>query len=79
MYDEQVNVTKQTVETGEVALGKRQVQETQQVMDTVRREEARLEHEGQISIQGSELNESTQHPEHEKKQAEGAPWEKEDR
>jgi uncharacterized protein (TIGR02271 family) len=59
VYEEQVNVTKQTVETGEVALGKRQVQETQQVADTVRREEARIEHEGKISLQENDLNEST--------------------
>jgi uncharacterized protein (TIGR02271 family) len=75
--EEQVTVTKQTVETGEVALGKRQVQEIQQVADTVRREEACIEHEGHISIQGSDLDESTQQPEHEKQQAEGASWEKE--
>jgi len=49
---EQVNVEKQTVERGEVALGKRQVQETQQVSDTVRREEAHLEREGDVNVQG---------------------------
>jgi uncharacterized protein (TIGR02271 family) len=62
--EEQVNVSKQTVETGEVALGKRQVQETQQVSDTVRREEAHIEREGNVNVQGSDLNESTQQPEH---------------
>ena len=51
---EQVNVTKQTVATGEVAVGKRQVQETQQVSDTVRREEARLEREGHVNVQGND-------------------------
>jgi uncharacterized protein (TIGR02271 family) len=61
--EEQVTVSKQTVETGEVALGKRQVQETQQVADTVRREEARIEREGQVHIQGSDLDESLQQPE----------------
>jgi uncharacterized protein (TIGR02271 family) len=64
LSEEQVTVSKQTVEKGEVALGKRQVQETQQVSDTVRREEARIEHEGHISIQESDLDESTQQPEH---------------
>ena len=64
VYEEQVNVTKQTVETGEVALGKRRVQETQQVSDTVRREEARIEREGKVSLQESDLNELTQQPEH---------------
>ncbi len=51
---EQVNVSKQTVVTGEVAVGKRQVQETQQVSDTVRREEARIEREGHVNVQGND-------------------------
>ncbi len=50
--EEQVNVTKNTVVTGEVAIGKRAVQETQQVTDTVRHEEARIEQEGNVTIQG---------------------------
>jgi uncharacterized protein (TIGR02271 family) len=50
---EQANVTKQTVATGEVAVGKRQVQETKQVSDTVRREEARIEREGDVNVQGT--------------------------
>lgn len=52
---EQVNVTKQTVATGEVTVGKRQVQETKQVSDTVRREEARIEREGKANVQGSDV------------------------
>jgi uncharacterized protein (TIGR02271 family) len=52
---EQVNVTKQTVATGEVALGKRQVQETQQVSDTVRREEARIDRDGKVNVQGTDV------------------------
>ena len=51
--DEQVNVTKNTVVTGEVALGKRAVTETQQVKDTVRREEAHIEQEGEAPIHGT--------------------------
>jgi stress response protein YsnF len=50
---EQANVTKQTVATGEVAVGKRQVQETKQVSDTVRREEARTERESNVNVQGT--------------------------
>jgi stress response protein YsnF len=50
---EQANVTKQTVATGEVAVGKRQVQETKQVSDTVRWEEARTEREGDVNVQGT--------------------------
>lgn len=49
---EQVQTSKQTVETGEVAIGKRTVQETQQVSDTVRREEARVERQGDVNVTG---------------------------
>ncbi|GAC1394040.1 MAG: YsnF/AvaK domain-containing protein [Ktedonobacteraceae bacterium] len=52
--EEQVNVSKNTVVTGEVALGKRAVQETQQVTDTVKREEARIDQQGNPVIHGSE-------------------------
>jgi uncharacterized protein (TIGR02271 family) len=52
--DEQVNVTKNTVETGEVSIGKRQVQDTQRVSDTVRREEPRIEREGEARIRTDE-------------------------
>ena len=48
--EEQVNVTKNTVVTGEVAIGKREVTETQQVRDTVRHEEARVEHTGDARV-----------------------------
>ena len=49
--EEQVNVTKNTVGTGEVSVGKRNVQETQQVNDTVKREEARLDRQGNVNMQ----------------------------
>ena len=52
--EEQVNVTKNTVVTGEVAIGKRAVQETQQVTDTVRHEEARIDQQGNAIIHGAE-------------------------
>ena len=48
---EQVNVSKQTVETGEVSVGKRAVQETRRVTDTVRHEEARIERTGDATIE----------------------------
>ncbi len=54
VHEEQVQTSKQTVETGEVTLGKRQVEETQRVSDTVRREEARLERSGDVDIQRNE-------------------------
>ena len=51
---EQVQTRKQTVETGEVAIGKRAVQETQQVSDTVRHEEARIDRSGDANVSGDE-------------------------
>lgn len=50
--EEQVNVTKTPKVTGEVTVGKRAVQENQQVSDTVRREEARLDRSGDVPVQG---------------------------
>ena len=57
--EEQVDVTKQTVATGEVSLGKRQVTENQQFTDTVRREEARLDRTGDVNVQGDQLPPTT--------------------
>lgn len=48
--EEQVHVHKNTVVTGEVAIGKRAVEETQQVTDTVKREEVSIEQEGNAPI-----------------------------
>jgi uncharacterized protein (TIGR02271 family) len=53
--EEQVTVEKQPVVREEVSLGKRSVQDTQQVSDTVRREEAHVEHAGDVNIQGSDV------------------------
>ncbi len=50
---ERVNVSKDTVTTGEVAIGKRQVEETQTVSDSVRHEEARLTRTGNPAIHGT--------------------------
>ncbi len=52
LSEEQVNVSKSTVVTGEVEIGKRAVTENQRVSDTVRREEARLERTGDARIVG---------------------------
>ncbi len=57
--EERVNVSKDTVTTGEVSIGKRAVQENQQVTDTVRHEEARLDQSGNPTIQGDNLNTDT--------------------
>jgi uncharacterized protein (TIGR02271 family) len=53
--EEQVTVEKQPVVREEVALGKRQVQDTQRVSDTVRREEAHIEQSGDVNVQGSDV------------------------
>jgi uncharacterized protein (TIGR02271 family) len=52
--EEQVDVTKQTVETGKVTVGKRQVQETRQVSDTVRHEELQVDRQGDAIVQGDQ-------------------------
>jgi len=48
--EDQVNVTKQTVETGEIDVTKRNVQGEQRVTGTVRREEPRIEKSGDVDI-----------------------------
>ncbi|MFL6300227.1 MAG: YsnF/AvaK domain-containing protein [Terriglobales bacterium] len=48
--EERVRVEKQPVVTGEVRVGKRAVQDTQNVNETVRREEVRVEREGDVNV-----------------------------
>jgi uncharacterized protein (TIGR02271 family) len=50
--EEKVTVEKVPVMTEEVRVGKREVQENQQVTDTVRRERARIENDGNTRIAG---------------------------
>ena len=52
--EEQVTVDKDTVVTEEIEVGKRQVQDTQRVSETVRREEAVLDHEGDLDLDRDE-------------------------
>jgi uncharacterized protein (TIGR02271 family) len=52
LSEEKVNVEKVPVTTEEVRVGKREVTENRQVSDTVRREEARIENEGDARIKG---------------------------
>lgn len=52
--EEQVTTSKQTVESGEVAIGKRQFKDTQHVSDTVQREEAHVEGSGDVPIKGTD-------------------------
>ena len=51
---EQAEVEKRPVVTEEVEVSKRPVQETQRVTETVRREEPRLEREGDVELGGDE-------------------------
>jgi uncharacterized protein (TIGR02271 family) len=51
--EEQVHLEKQPVVTEEVSIGKRQVTEQQPVSGTVRREEARVETEGDVDVRGA--------------------------
>ena len=50
--EEQVSVEKRPVVTEEIEIGKRQVTETQRVSDTVRREEAVIDREGDVDVGG---------------------------
>lgn len=50
--EEEVIVEKHPVEREEVILGKQPVEETRRVSETVQREEAHVEHEGDIDFQG---------------------------
>src|SRR5436305_6975860 len=61
--EEQVTVEKQPYVREEVAMGKRPVQESRQVSDTVRREEARVERTGDANVQGSEVDDGSREPE----------------
>jgi uncharacterized protein (TIGR02271 family) len=54
---EQVTVMKQPVVIEEVILGKRQIQETKHISDTVRREEAYFHRQGDIPVQAKGVEE----------------------
>jgi uncharacterized protein (TIGR02271 family) len=51
--EEQVEVEKQPVVYEEVGVGKRVTQETQQVSDTVRREELRMDNDGDVEVRNN--------------------------
>lgn len=50
LSEEQVRVEKQPVVTGEVRVGKRQVTDTKNISDTVRREEVKVDREGDVDV-----------------------------
>jgi uncharacterized protein (TIGR02271 family) len=54
VHEEVVDVNKETVVREEVEVGKREVEGTQRVSDTVRREEAHLETEGDVEVKQGE-------------------------
>jgi uncharacterized protein (TIGR02271 family) len=56
VHEEQVEVEKQPVVYEEVGIGKRRTQETQQVSDTVRREELRTNQQGDVDIRENREN-----------------------
>lgn len=56
LREEQVHVEKYPVVKEEVFIKKRQIQETSQIMETLKREEAHLEHVGNVIIHGDEVN-----------------------
>jgi stress response protein YsnF len=59
LYTEQVFIEKRPVVAEEVLVSKRNIQEIRRYTDTVRREEARLEREGNVIIRGDRLKEVT--------------------
>jgi uncharacterized protein (TIGR02271 family) len=50
LAEEKVTVEKKPIVTGEVHVGKRQVQDTQTVSDNVRHEEVKLDKEGDVNV-----------------------------
>ena len=52
LHEEQVSVEKRTVVTEEINVGKRQFQDTERVSGTVRREEAHIQQEGDLHVEG---------------------------
>lgn len=57
LYTEQVYVEKRPVVTEELFVSKRAIQETMRYTDTVRREEPRLEREGNVVVRGDQVEE----------------------
>jgi uncharacterized protein (TIGR02271 family) len=54
LHEEQVLIEKRPVVKEEILIGKRQIQETKHIEETVRREEAHIEREGDADIKGNE-------------------------
>jgi uncharacterized protein (TIGR02271 family) len=56
LREEQVTVEKTPVVTEEIEVGKRTVQETQRVSDTVRREEVSVDHDDEVEVHHRQAN-----------------------
>jgi len=54
--EERVRVTKKPVVTEEVTVGKRKVQDTKHVSETVRKEELKVDKKGDIDVKGGARN-----------------------
>jgi len=57
LREEQVHIEKQTVVKEEIFIGKRQIQETKHIEETLLREEAHIERVGKVNIHGSDVEE----------------------
>jgi uncharacterized protein (TIGR02271 family) len=55
VHEEQVDLEKRAHVYEEVGIGKRSVRETEEVSGTVRREEARIEHDGDVVVDGKQV------------------------
>jgi uncharacterized protein (TIGR02271 family) len=60
--EEKVNVEKETVVTGDVTVGTRKVQETEHFTDTVRREELKVNREGDVDVENVNPQQNPQNP-----------------
>lgn len=58
LYEEQVNVEKETVVTGEVDVSKRDVEETEHFSEDLRKERLRVERDGDVDIKAANPDEN---------------------
>jgi len=61
IHEEEVTVDKETVVTGEVEVRKRQVQDTEEISEEVRKERPRIRGEGDVSLDAEESHEEHPH------------------
>ena len=61
IHEEEVTVDKETVVTGEVEVRKRQVQDTEEISEEVRKERPRIRGEGDVTLDAEESHEEHPH------------------